>query len=134
MKIEYLAAGSRDCPLIRVCGTNASGFATLQGAAQHLARRDGTRIAAHDLPGFQSVAGCALEMVSARRTGVRDLGGDRFVWELAPADWLTVAELIEPFARGSLGGHQWLAGREASYGLDGGPIAIVISATPDGTW
>jgi hypothetical protein len=81
MKIEYLHEGSADCPLIRVYGDDAAAAAELHRAIGRLADGTATQVAAHELPGFQSVGGCALTLEPGNpgaRTPPIPLGAGQF--------------------------------------------------------
>jgi hypothetical protein len=136
VKVEYLENGSPDCPLIRIYGTDKAEFSALRDVSRQLAGGKGTALSVNDTPGFYSVGGCELEMVSSSRdAGVKQVGKARFIWELTPSSWSVVAGLIEPFTRDLTGeGHQWLSGKEARYGLAIGVIAVLISNSPQGRW
>ena len=137
MQLEFLETGAADCPLLRIYGTGAAGFRSLHFAVRQLAAQDGATCALDQLPEVHAVAGCALMMIaSSVNAGVCRTGAtSSFEWRLKPAKWSVVAGLIEPFARGLNGGtHQWLAGKEARFGLDLGTVAVLISNSDDGRW
>ena len=137
MKIEYLEAGSIDCPLIRIYGGDESIFGTLYDAAQQLSRGAAIRVALHESPDFHGVHGCALTLA----VGPRDEGAhlhsppSNFCWILTRQKWRTVAGLVEPFtAQTDKSAYQWLCGREAGQGLNRSDIPILISKDSTGRW
>lgn len=137
MQLEFLATGSINCPLIRIYGTDPAGFRSLQLTVQQLAIQESITCALHELPEIRAVAGCGLTMIaSSANAGIRRIGAaSRFEWELVPAKWSVVAGLIEPFARGLTNeAHQWLAGKEARFGLDVGTVSVLVSNSDDGRW
>jgi hypothetical protein len=126
MKIEYLADGSADCPMIRIYGGQSAAFLNLLRVFEQLACGVVKVVAIHDLPGFEAVNGCVLTAKAGTRdAGVRMLGADnRFKWVLTPETWDNVAGLTEPFCK-SAGGFQWLNGVVSD-------VAVLISG--DGSW
>jgi hypothetical protein len=135
MRVEFVEDGDAS-PLVRIFGTASRDFAALRDAATLLADGLADALDVGSLPGFEPVAGCRLVMLA----GGEDAGVARtgeamsFRWMLTPPSWLVVAGLVEPFATSADGAFQWLSGKEARYGLDGGDVAILISATSDGRW
>jgi len=55
LNIEFLEDGSDDCPLIRIYGTDPTGFSSFHGVAQQLAHTQGSSFMFHALPGFHGV-------------------------------------------------------------------------------
>jgi hypothetical protein len=136
MEIEFLKEGSADCPLVRIFGIDPQEFSTLADAIKELARAEGIERAADQLPGFHGVSNCRLTIISiSTDDGVRQVSETTFVWALSPSKWLLVGGLIEPFAARQCDGlHQWLTGPQARYGLNRGPISILLSCSDDGRW
>jgi hypothetical protein len=137
MKIEYLAEGSKDCPLIRIYGGDASAFNTLKGAVLGLSRGAAIRVALDEALGFDRVNDCCLTLA----VGPRDEGvclsspPAHFLWTLTRQKWHTVAGYIEPFTRQvDNTAYQWLCGREAREGLDVSDIGVLISRSAIGQW
>jgi hypothetical protein len=137
MKIEYLKAGSIDCPLIRLYGGDEATFDKLHAAALQLSEGTAIKLALHRTPGFHGLNGCGLTLaVGSRDEGVRlrSLAAN-FEWTLTRRNWRTVAGLIEPFTRQvANSAYQWLCGREAGEGLNASDISILISKDPAGRW
>jgi hypothetical protein len=136
MKIEYLHEGSADCPLIRIYGDDAAAVVEMNRAIGRLADGTATQFAAHELPGFHSVGGCALTLAAqAKDRGILVLGLRQFRWVLASSGWSRVAGFVEPFTKPmEHNGHQWLCGKEAAQGLDLGHISVLISNSIEGRW
>lgn len=137
MRIEYLDEGAVDCPLIRIYSAEPQSFFQLVRLFRELYCGMVQHIAVHEIPGFEAVGGCTLTVaVGQRDEGVhrRDSGQD-FEWVLTPSSWETVADLIEPFSTPrDIHIHQWLAGKEARFGLDDSEISVLISNSKDGRW
>lgn len=125
MKLEFLAAGSADCPLIRLYDFDRTEVARLFAALSALASRNVESLALHDLPGVEAVADCRLFL----RAGAKDKGAvclpglARFDCVLTAESWDNVAGLVEPFLD-KISGYQWL--------VTSGDVAWLISA--DGRW
>jgi hypothetical protein len=137
MKIEHLAEGAADCPLIRIFGTSVSEFLTLRSAIVTLVNGQSAAVEVHALPGFHAVNGEKLTLiVSDGDSGIEQRGPLSFWWMLPRQKWDDVAALIQPFTASAcvLAGHQWLCGREASWGLNDSQIALVLSSSASGQW
>jgi hypothetical protein len=110
MKLEFLAVGSDDCPLVRVYDFTTSEVARLFAAFSSLASGGQQSIAVHESPGTEAVSGCRLFL----RAGTRDRGlvqlpgPASFECILTPESWDNVAGLTEPFVA-QTGGYQWLS-------------------------
>ena len=101
MKLEYLAEGSPDCPLIRLFEFDATGASRLREAFRSLA--DGSRqdIPLHEEWWVESIAGCHLDL----RLGTRDLGvverlPSKFECVLTAEEWSEIAAKVDPFCTG----------------------------------
>jgi hypothetical protein len=126
MKLEYLASGSKDCPLIRL-------YAFDQPAVLHLrsligALEAGTIVSSplHKQPWIRSVENCELELCLAKRDqGVIQVGPSRFECILTNDGWRDIAFLLEPFCgTESPSGIQWLNER--------GKVSLLLSSS--GMW
>lgn len=125
MRLEYLASGSSDCPLIRLSHFSAVEVATLASAVADLACGQAERIAVHELPGVSAFGGCELFLCCrAWDQAVLRVGASCFECGLTPGAWEDVAGLIEPFSAGAVG-HQWLTGAP-------GEALLLLSAS--GQW
>jgi hypothetical protein len=126
MKLEYLEAGSPDCPLIRLYDFTSEEAARLHAALTSLAAGAVQRVLVHDLTGVKVIGNCRLVLV----VGWRDQGivpraaPADFEYALTAATWDNVAGLVEPFGNGSTG-FQWLP-------AESGDAGVLLS--PDGRW
>jgi hypothetical protein len=125
MKLEYLADGSQDCPLIRLYEFDQPEVMRLRKIAVALANRSAVSVALHDERGIESVSSCKLILRSgATDAGVAQTGPAAFECTLTPATWGLVKRLIDPFCESKIGGFQWLA--------DQGEISLLLSRS--GSW
>lgn len=125
MKLEFLASGSPDCPLIRLYEFNSEEAYQLRRMALQLARRKETAVLLHKDSSVVAIGGCELRL----KKGEKDLGASqisflKFECILSPSGWLQVADLIRPFTRGAANGYQWLS--------ETGTVKILLSC--DGKW
>lgn len=126
MKLEYLAEGSPDCPLIRLYEFDATGAKRLREAFRSLA--DGSRqdIPLHEEWWVESIAGCHLDL----RLGTRDLGvverlPSKFECVQTAESWLEIAAKVDPFCAGqSPENFAWLD--------EEGEASLLL--TPSGRW
>jgi hypothetical protein len=127
MKLEFLAAGSADCPLIRLYDFTPEQAKLLHARVLSLATQATEQIALHDLAFVESIGGCQLTLIArSRDQGVVQVGGAAtFEWGSTAALWDNVAWLIEPFTMRASSGFQWLicAQREMS-----------VLLSPTGQW
>jgi hypothetical protein len=136
MKIEYLSEGARECPLIRIYGSDEQGFIRLSVEIVELIST-GKEVLVHELPGFVSIANCQLTFRKGKKDGniVQEPDSRSFIWFLRSESWETVKGLIEPFCEKTTSKyHQWLAGKESSYGFHESRIALLITNREEGTW
>ena len=118
MKLEYLATGSPDCPLIRLHDFTPVEAGHLHAALAALAAGTAERVAVHELPIVEVVGGCRLTLIR-RGWDQAVIRADRlteFECGFTAGTWENVAGLVEPFAE-SVGGFQWLAGAPGEAGL-----------------
>jgi hypothetical protein len=128
MKLEYLANGSPNCPLIRLYDFTTAEAVQFHRAVQALASSAAERLDVHRLPFVQSVGDCQLEFVRQSWDGaiVRGRGCCEFECGFTAGTWDNVAGLLKPFTQGT-GGFQWLAGVP-------GEAALLLSASASGQW
>lgn len=125
MKLEYLADGSPDCPLIRLYEFDQSEAKLLIAAVKSLAACERQRVALHDESWVESVGGCSLNLRRGDRDeGIRRSKTSLFECVFAPASWGSVEGLLKPFVSADTSGFQWLT--------NDGEVALFISAT--GQW
>jgi hypothetical protein len=128
MKIEYLADGSPDCPLVRLFEFTPTELQRLYSEIMSLASETTRSVAVHELPGVESIGGCRLTFLTDRRDKgmVRVAGPAEFECRVTPTSWDNVAGLVEPFLEPSFGHYQWL-----DHGF-GGDTGLLLS--PSGDW
>ena len=125
MKLEYLADGSADCPLLRLFEFSRAEIRRLRDACQQLANRESHAWALHVQPWVAPVGGCEFTWrLSSRDEPVRTLEDGR-TFELAQSAeaWLEMSDLLAPFMD-SVAGYQWL--------VQGSGVNVLISH--DGKW
>jgi hypothetical protein len=129
LKLEYLAAGSKDCPLIRLFEFNASEARRLSKILRDLSNGLLLECALHSEAWVEVISGCRLTL----RAGSRDLG----IRQTAPADfvceftadgeaWLEMSEKVDVIISEDdcITGYQWLDDR--------GKIGLLLSRP--GSW
>jgi len=126
MKLEDLAAGSPDCPLIRLYDFTPAEAYQLHAAVSGLASDATERVEVDRLPFVEPVGGCRLALVrrSWDQAVVSGAGPAEFECGFTAGTWDNIAGLMEPFAARA-GGFQWLAGRP-------GEAALLLSSS--GQW
>ncbi len=126
MKMEYLADGSPDCPLIRLYGFRPAEVLELRSLCLSLANRAATCIALHEQPGIDAIGGCELSLrIGDRDAGVHQSGKTRFDCTLTDEGWREVAGLAEPFCQiVEPNTYQWLN--------EDGDVSLLLS--PNGKW
>jgi len=127
MKLEYLPAGSLDCPLVRLYDFDTSEAVKLRDVVCQLSNWSVDTIVIHDLPFVEPIDSCRLTMrVSKRNHGVSVLlAPSTLVCALSQCYWDNVVGLIEPFCEiRAEHGYQWLD--------DSGDISLLLS--PSGDW
>jgi hypothetical protein len=127
MRLEYLADGSLDCPLIRLYDFDAAAATRLRRLVTSLSDGSVGRVVLDERQKITLVDGCKLALVAGASDHgvVRMAASNQFECVLTPASWANVAELIEPFCKpGAPNGFQWLD--ETS------DISLLLS--PDGLW
>ena len=110
MKLEYLASGSQDCPLIRLYQFTAAEATELFAVIRRLADGSCRVVELHRLPWVESINGCHLTFVVKswdQSTLLKAAPGD-FECGFRMSRWDDVAALVERFVCGC-GGYQWLA-------------------------
>jgi hypothetical protein len=121
MKIEFIADGSDDCPLIRLFDYTSNELNGLANLFHSLAEQSAPLSKQVDAePVNGATLSCAL---ASRDEPVVRRGGNSFELRLTADTWLTNAELTE--ALRSPGGFQWLVS---------GSSDIQVLVSPDGCW
>lgn len=126
MKLEYLAGGSPECPLVRLYDFAESDAGQLLVAINALTSGSVDHIAVHLLPFVDAAGGCRLNFVckSWDQGIVHCFGPNDFECGFTTATWKNVAGLVAPFSERATG-CQWLAGIP-------GEAALLLS--PSGQW
>ena len=101
MKLEYLASGSPDCPLVRLYEFDMTGAQRLREALRSLADGSLQDIPLHEEWWVTSMAGCHLNL----RVGPRDLGlverlPSKFDCVISAEGWSEMASMLDPFCLG----------------------------------
>ncbi len=129
MKLEYLAEGSPDCPLVRLYEFDATGAKRLREAFRSLA--DGSRqdIPLHEEWWVEPVDGCHLDL----RLGARDLGVVQrlpMAFDCVSTDeaWMEMVEKIDPFCTSQTA----YAGEVYQWLNFDGEVSLLLS--PTGKW
>ena len=126
MKLEFLANGSPDCPLVRLYDFTLPEVQHLCDLLVGLSNGSITEVSLDQTAGIQSVGGCHVRL----RVGKADRGGmvvkdpADIDWQLTREGWHTVAGLAKPFSEKPSNGYQWLD--------ETGPVLLLLS--PDGLW
>jgi hypothetical protein len=125
MKLEYLAEGSRDCPLVRLYEFNQAEARTLRNLARSLATGERHSVSLHDEVWAESVGGCRLTFRRGNRNlGVREVDPLNFECVLTSDGWSNVEGLLDPFCDSHTAGFQWLT--------SGGSVSLLFSQ--NGQW
>lgn len=125
MKLEYIADGAIDTPLIRLYDFGTKEAVELHRLVCGLSAGRQEQVALDRARGFEAVDGCRLVL----RIGSRDEGivrrHDGFVCTLTLSTWQEVAERVQPFCeRAEHNAFQYLD--------DTSEIALLLSV--DGGW
>ncbi|HKQ85923.1 MAG TPA: hypothetical protein VJS43_04040 [Candidatus Acidoferrales bacterium] len=124
MKIEYLADGAPECPLIRLYDFDQVQARKLRGLIASMVAGERQSVALQDEKWAEPLAGCHLALcVGSRNNGVRQASGLRFEWVLNLDGWSNVERLLKPFSESDTDGIQW---------LNDSAIAVLISR--NGHW
>lgn len=128
MKMEYLAIGSVDCPLIRLYDFTPNEVGQLCGVFASLASGTAHTVALHEQPFIQPVDGCRLTLQTATRDkGIEKIDTIGFECILTKDGWDDEAERAQSLAcDDDREHHQWLL-----YGILG-EIRLLLSW--DGCW
>jgi|GEM_PF-974490 len=99
MKLEFLADGSPDCPLVRIWGFVPAEVCGLHEEVTRLAGGQAELVEVHSLPGVVPIDDCRLTL----KVGQEDRGVNALISEnsfeclLRRHKWELVADLIRPF-------------------------------------
>lgn len=136
MKIEFLADGAAETPLIRVYGAEAAHLATLEAVLRSLAGGHRSIVELADLDGFRSVNATLALIVGKENLGIRlPADGRSFQWVATRDAFDDAAELVAPLREPSPRGFQWLLGGEGGMAWQQSTeVGLVVSASERGGW
>ena len=125
MKLEYIADGAIDTPLIRLYDFGTNEAVELHRRVSGLGAGRLEHIALHDAQAVEAVDGCRLVLrVGSRDEGVARLN-DGFLCTLTPSTWRQVAARVQWFCEGA-------EPNTFQYLDDTSEITLVLSI--DGGW
>jgi hypothetical protein len=125
MKVEYLADGSNECPLIRLYEYNQPEVRRLKELVGELASGVRQSISLQDEAWAVPIGGCRLSLRrGSRDIGVHQLARLDFECMLSSAGWSNVEGLLDPFCDSNTDGFQWLT--------HDGKVSLLISQ--NGQW
>ncbi len=126
MKLEFLADGSPDCPLIRLYEFEKAEVIHLKELLDSLANGTRLSVSLHEEPGIEPIDGCRLDLVvSSRNAGIVPKGDRIFECALDKDRWSDLAWLANPLCGSEESRRfQWLN--------EDGPVALLLS--DDGRW
>jgi len=130
MKIEYLAEGVPDSPLIRIYGDDPASAAYLAQAFEQLADGTTEMLAVHELPGMEPVG----ELRLIARAGEEDRGVKAsrvpglFDMMLTADGWDQMIGALDPFCEPAHGDthFHWLT--------ESGEVKLLITTSETGEW
>lgn len=126
MKIEFLADGAADCPLIRMYDYRTDEIKMLCQVCRDLAEGRTREFALHDQPWVEPLAGCRFSWrANEKNVGVkRPSHGSEFVLLYNDEAWREVEAKLQEFTGEYSGGYNWLTHQ--------GDVNVLISR--DGGW
>jgi hypothetical protein len=127
MKLEFLASGSPDCPLIRLYDFDVAAAERLRELFRRLSDASLLCASLHEQLGVEAIDGCRLDLrLGSRDCGIVQTTPSSFECILTAEGWSQVVDLLEPFC-GSVGKprrYQWLN--------EDGEVSLLLS--PLGSW
>ena len=125
VKIEYLAEGSNQCPLIRLDEFDRTEIEELRQLVKSLSVGSLSEASLKDKPWIESVGGCDINLrLGDRDEGIRQRGAMTFECVLTSSGWNNIEGLLEPFCQSDTRSHQWL--------ISAGNVSLLLSH--DGQW
>jgi hypothetical protein len=126
MKLEFLASGSPDCPLIRLYDFDNAAVVLLREVFRRLSDASVSNTPLHEQKAIEAVDGCRLDLrLGSRDSGIVQTGPLRFECILTTEGWSEVVDLMEPFCESeNMKGYQWLN--------EDGEVSLLLS--PGGLW
>jgi hypothetical protein len=107
MKLEYIAEGCVDCPLIRLYEFDRDQAAAFKSALERL-RSGEQQIQLHNEPFIETVGDCKLTLKKSARDWGIVLNGREFECSLTSEAWDDLVFWVEPFCNSDSGSYQWL--------------------------
>jgi hypothetical protein len=126
MRLEFLAEGSRDCPLIRLYAFAPAAVLKLRELINSLAASQTQTVSLDEQLWIDPIADLKLQFcLEPRDKGIVSIGTGKFKCTLSPEGRLEMADLLAPLSEETRAeGYQWL-------NCDG-DVALLISY--DGKW
>ena len=125
MKLEYLADGSDDCPLIRLLEFTPAEVQELRKLVRLLVSGERQSVALENEAWAAPIGGCQLSLRRGNRDqGVRQVEPLKFECVLSSDGWSNVEGLLDPFCNSNTTGFQWLT--------HDGRVSLLISQS--GKW
>jgi hypothetical protein len=125
MKLEYLASGSSEGPLIRIYAFSRVEVHSLRELVQSVSSGPCKSVDLEALPWVEPIQGCRVRTVLGDRDrGVRQTVSANFECLLSSNGWQDVEGLLDPFCESDVAGFQWLTNK--------GKVALLFSHS--GEW
>jgi hypothetical protein len=126
MKLEFLASGSPDCPLLRLYDFDSLAVMRLRELFRRLSDESLSNTPLYEQEAIEAIGGCRLDLrLGSRDRGIVQTGPLSFECTLTTEGWSEVVDLMEPFCdSANVKGHQWLN--------EDGDVSLLLS--PDGLW
>jgi len=125
VKMEFLAEGAPECPLIRLYDFTAEEARQLQRVFYSLADGSLDDVALDGMPFIEAVHGCQVRLLLGMSDrGIHPISSNVFEYALTGPGWSNVEGLVDPFAESNSRGFQWLSNR--------GPVQLLLSR--NGEW
>jgi hypothetical protein len=127
MKLEFLASGSPDCPLIRLYDFDMAAAVRLREVFRRLSDASLPSAPLHEQLGIEAIDGCRLDLrLGGRDRGIVQTTPSSFECILTAEGWSKVVDLMEPFCDsvGKPRHYQWLN--------EDGEVSLLLS--PLGSW
>ncbi|MGA9040422.1 MAG: hypothetical protein WB421_07795 [Terriglobales bacterium] len=126
MKLEFLADGSPDCPLIRLYVFDKSAIVRFGDLVNSLAVGAKANASLDEQPWIEPLAGCKMELCLGQRDlGILQTGYSSFECVLSGDGWADIAGLLQPFLESDDPGvYSWLN--------EDGKVSLLLSST--GAW
>ena len=119
MKIEFIADGVQDAPVMLIHSGTPQFTSVLRDACLSLSNSTDDSVALHDLEGIECEGITITAQAAKRSAGMVQIGPNSFQWSLTPLWWENVTGLLEPFCESMFNGHQYLDNK--------GEITVIIS-------